>query len=705
MSIDVFMSYASEDRDAVRPLVEALKAHGWSVWWDREIVPGANFEAHIEAAMADARCVVVVWTASSLASEWVHSEALDGLERRVLVPLMLEPVRLPLAFRHKDCAQLFGWRGEHDHPEFKRLIGGIESTLAGRLVDPGVAPSPFGGRAIRTPSWTRWLVAALALVAVAGATWWWQQLRQARSVVVPPNSVAVLRFVNLGSPADDYRSVGVSVELLNLLTRIHELLLAPQVSSFALTGDAAAIRQRLAVRYFIEGSYRPSGDGVVVEAQLVDTQTGYRLWSETIDGDIGNLVNVPKAIAQHVVTSLEIVLSDESLRQLQTLPTTNAQALDRYLHGNEWLRAQVNTENLMEAEAAFRDAVTLDPAFAMPYGGLCRVHLIRYQRGHDVDQFGAAETNCQRTLSLNAMQADPHKALGELYLASGRLDDAEAQYKTAQRLSARDAEAAIGLAEVAHQRGSAVEAERAYRQAVALEPNYWRTHAALAHFLFDEGRYEEAGSVYERLTEIDPSHRDAWGGLGSSRYMHGDFDGALAAWQKALALEPEALEFSNVATAYYFLGRFAEAAENYEHAVALEPKDHRFWGHLGDVRESLGQHEAARQAYETAADLARQNLAVNADDINTRVQLAGYDARLGRDDLAKAALAEALRLTPADLYLYYEIAVAYAVLRMPDAAVDALAIAVEQGYPRRLVAADPQFESLRTSERFSRIAR
>lgn len=703
MSIDIFMSYASQDRDRVRPLVDALKAQGWSVWWDREIVPGADFEAHIEAAMADARCVVVVWTAASLASEWVHSEALDGLQRHVLVPLMLEPVRLPLAFRHKDCAQLFGWSGDRNHPELKRLVRGIESTLAGRRADPEVPAAPILGRPTVSVGLTGWLATVLAFVAVAGAGWWWQQRHQARSADVPANSVAVLRFVNLGSPADDYRSVGISIELLNLLTRVHELLLAPQVSSFALTGDAAAIRQRLAVRYFIEGSYRQSGDSVVVEAQLVDTETGYRLWSETIDG--GDLVSVPKAIAQRVVSSLEITLSDESLRQLQTLPTTNAQALDRYLRGNEWLRAQVTTENLAGAEAAFGEAVALDPEFAMPYGGLCRVNLIRYQRGHDVDKFSAAEANCQRTLSLNAVQADPHKALGELYLASGRLDDAEAQYKTAQRLSVRDAEAVIGLAEVADRRGSAVEAEREYRQAVALEPNYWRTHAALAHFLFDKGRFEEAALVYEQLTQIDSSHRDAWGGLGSARYMDGDFDGALAAWQKALALEPEALEYSNVATAYYFLGRFAEAAANYERAVALEPKDHRFWGHLGDARESLGQRDAARRAYETAADLARQNLGVNADDIDTRVQLAGYDAHLGRDDLAKGALADAMRLTPGDLYLYYETAVAYTILRMPDAALDALAVAVEQGYPRRLVAADPQFESLHTLERFSRIAR
>ena len=129
-------------------------------------------------------------------------------------------------------------------------------------------------------------------------------------------------------------------------------------------------------------------------------------------------------------------------------------------------------------------------------------------------------------------------------------------------------------------------------------------------------------------------------------------------------------------------------------------------GAIGDARQMLGQADAARVAYETAADLARQNLNVDAGDVGTRVLLAGYDARLGRDELAKRALDDALRLTPADLYLYYDAAVAYTRLRMSDDALRALTIAVERGgHPRHLVAMDPQFESLRGLAGFSDIAR
>ncbi|HEY6598599.1 MAG TPA: TIR domain-containing protein [Pseudomonadales bacterium] len=701
MTIDVFMSYASEDRERVRPLVDALKARGWSVWWDREVIPGDGFEARIEQALADARCVVVVWTAASAASEWVHAEAHDGLDRHVLVPLMLERVRLPLAFRHKDAAQLFDWRGDPGHPEFPRLVRAIEGTLAGRAVEPEFRP-PAEPKASTRTRW--WLVGAIvASIAIFAA--WWLTDRRDEGVAVPQNSLAVLRFVNLGSPADDYRSVGLSIELLDLLTRLHELQVAAQISSFAARGDAAEIRRQLLVRYVVEGSYRQDDDGIAVEAQLVDTQTGYRLWSESIKGGADALVDAPLVIARRVVTSLDVTLSDESLQQLRTAPTANVQALDRYLSGNELLRAPVDAETLAAAEKAFLDAVALDPSFAMPYAGLCRVHLIQYQRGLDVERFTAAEDNCRRTLSLNAVQADPYKALGDLYLASGRLDDAQAQYETAKRLSSRDAEAVIGLAQVAVRRGNTLDAEREFRHAVALEPHYWRTHGALGGFLFGSGRFDEAVAEYERLTELDATHLDAWGNLGSARYMQGDVDGALGAWQKALGLAPGAIEYANVGTAYFFLGRYAEAVDMYERASALEPKDHRVWGGLGDARQMLGQIDAAKAAYETAADLARQNLSIDSDDVETRVLLAGYDARLGRDDLAKRALADAMRLTPADLYLYYDAAVAYTRLRMPDDALQALAIAVEQGYPRHLVAIDPQFESLRTLERFSAIAR
>jgi tetratricopeptide (TPR) repeat protein len=103
---DVFVSYASQDRERIVPLVEAIERGGWSVWWDREIGAGSAFDREIEKAIDQARCIVVVWTAGSVESDWVRNEATEGLERGVLLPVLIDAVRPPLAFRRTQTIDL-----------------------------------------------------------------------------------------------------------------------------------------------------------------------------------------------------------------------------------------------------------------------------------------------------------------------------------------------------------------------------------------------------------------------------------------------------------------------------------------------------------------------------------------------------------------------------------------------------------------------
>jgi TIR domain-containing protein len=87
---DIFISYAREDRTRVRSLAIALSAHGWSVWWDPEIQAGKRFSQVIADALARARCVVVVWSHQSIASDWVREEADEGRRRGILIPVLID---------------------------------------------------------------------------------------------------------------------------------------------------------------------------------------------------------------------------------------------------------------------------------------------------------------------------------------------------------------------------------------------------------------------------------------------------------------------------------------------------------------------------------------------------------------------------------------------------------------------------------------
>lgn len=68
---DIFLSYANADLPRVQPLIAALEPHGWSVWWDRTILPGQTYDQVIDKALEEARCVLVVWSTASITSDWV----------------------------------------------------------------------------------------------------------------------------------------------------------------------------------------------------------------------------------------------------------------------------------------------------------------------------------------------------------------------------------------------------------------------------------------------------------------------------------------------------------------------------------------------------------------------------------------------------------------------------------------------------------
>jgi TIR domain len=135
---DIFISYSSEDKAVVKQIAGLLQSKGWTVWWDRQIPIGQKYDTVIETELHNAGCVLVIWTQKSIASEWVKNEASEAAQKGLLVPVVLEQVELPLAFKRIESAMLIGWNGEQNHPELELLFGSIENILTHKNVS--IAP-------------------------------------------------------------------------------------------------------------------------------------------------------------------------------------------------------------------------------------------------------------------------------------------------------------------------------------------------------------------------------------------------------------------------------------------------------------------------------------------------------------------------------------------------------------------------------------
>lgn len=145
---DIFISYGREDRDHADRLATVLERQGWSVWWDRKVLGGDTFGQTIERAMDEARCIIVLWSASSVESGWVKDEAAEGARRNVLVPVLIGDVEIPLGFRQIHAVVLDA-SGDVDSPAYIDLVASVEQVLRrspGGSARLAPADAPSGGK-------------------------------------------------------------------------------------------------------------------------------------------------------------------------------------------------------------------------------------------------------------------------------------------------------------------------------------------------------------------------------------------------------------------------------------------------------------------------------------------------------------------------------------------------------------------------------
>jgi TolB-like protein/Tfp pilus assembly protein PilF len=359
---------------------------------------------------------------------------------------------------------------------------------------------------------------------------------------IPAKSIAVLPFVNMsGDPKNDYFSDGITEEILNALAQVPKLKVAARTSAFAFKGkeeDLRKVGEVLDVATVLEGSVQRSGDEVRITAQLIDTRTGYHLWSEKYDRKLTSIFAVEDEISKAIADKLRVQLVGDN-RSLVAQTRIDPRAHDLCLRG---LTLLAGRKHLRDAVGDFRRALAIAPDYAQAWAKLAQADMLLPWYEHEnvetavADAQGAVE---------HALALEPDNAAA--WAARGMID---------------------------HMGWRWARADKAFRRALQLAPGDAEVINQYAQFLSSAGQFDAALSEFRKAQTLDPLSPAIAPGLIQNLLAMHRYSEAESEARAALATYPDTpLSYSAAMKVAIYREHYAEAEAYARRDVALAGSD------------------------------------------------------------------------------------------------------------------------------------
>jgi len=330
------------------------------------------------------------------------------------------------------------------------------------------------------------------------------------AVPIPAKSVAVLPFVNMSSdPKNDYFSDGITEEILDALAQVPNLKVAARTSAFAFKGKAEDLRkigEVLDVATVLEGSVQKAGDEVRITAQLIDTRSGYHLWSEKYDRKLTSIFAVEDEISKAIAGKLQVQLASAKGQSSLMQKAVDPRAHDFYLRGLPLIATRGPV--LREAVADFQQAVAIDPDYAQAWAALAEAQLLlpHYFLEQQDTAAPAGEAAARRALAIDPDVASAYVALGMHYRVQWKWQDADAAFRKALKIAPGDAEAADQYGQYLLAAGRLQDASAEIERAQKLDPLSGIIGVTRANVLTALHRFDDATVQARRVTELRPDY-------------------------------------------------------------------------------------------------------------------------------------------------------------------------------------------------------
>ena len=462
----------------------------------------------------------------------------------------------------------------------------------------------------RNPTSVLLVASLLALAAVMGWSVWKSELSSRPA----PKGIAVLPFENLSQDPDNaYFADGIQEEILTRLASIADLKVISRTSTQQYQSkprNLAEIAKQLGVRNILEGSVQKAADQVRVNVQLINTQTDSHLWAETYDRKLTDIFSVESEIAKGIAESLQAKLTGREEQVIAAKPTDNLEAYDAYLRGLAYaLKTAVTPANSLGAQKYLREAVRLDPKFALSWALLSYVDSVGYitlTLQPTVDLLEEARQAAETALALQPNLGEAVLAKGQYHYACLKdYDTAVRYFEQARQLMPNSSRIPESLAYVARRRGQWDRSEAYFNEAERLDPrnvNLMSQHGLTYNAL---RRFPEALRKFDQVLNITPDDVDTLAIKANIAQAEGDLPRASAI---LAPLRPNVDDSSAVETQVYqailerrpaqIILRLKEILAKPDPALGYINSKLRFW--LGWAQEVAGDHAAAEETWRQA---------------------------------------------------------------------------------------------------------
>jgi serine/threonine protein kinase/Tfp pilus assembly protein PilF len=470
---------------------------------------------------------------------------------------------------------------------------------------------------------------------------------------IPEKSIAVLPFENRSEEkANAYFAEGIQDEILTRLSKIADLKVISRTSTQhykSAPENVSEIAKQLGVAHILEGSVQKSGDAVRVNVQLINAANDSHLWADTFDRKLTDLFLVESEVAKVIADQLRVHLTGREQQAIAAKPTDNPDAYNAYLRGLAYnLKTLDNPGNSVGAQRYLREAVRLDPKFALAWALLSSVDSFGYislNLQPTVDLREEAKKAAETAYTLQPNLAEAIVAKGHYYYACLRdYDTAVRYFEQARQLMPNSSQIPEALAFVARRRGQWDKSEFYFKQAERLDPR--NTFLLGQHALFYSclRRFPEALKTADRIIEITPDDLDTLAFKAAIAQAQGDLPRAAAL---LAPLRPAVADTPALETQIYqailerrpaqIVPRVEELLSRPNSALGYYSGELLFW--LGWSQEIAGDHVAAHESWLKGRGELESFLKEQPENYGIMRDLALTNMALG-DEAAASALAE-----------------------------------------------------------------